>query len=228
VEAEGFAVGGPGSTAVEDAKNHNRVQGKNNHRVPIHQYIGGIDLLVSNIRHESYRMGNCSRREWKLAADPPKMISETDLRPETERVKASSTHRKHLPEDVESSTFEISPHEPRSASLATRVKQQDIKSQTSAKKNFYVRRSLCVTRIEVPQVGESEWRLCTYEELTWIEMMDQLNEERIEDFRERFEWRIPKDWVVLGNEMHKDPMFFKRKYLGWTPDAVSWKHRVGT
>jgi hypothetical protein len=58
--------------------------------------------------------------------------------------------------------------------------------------------------------------------------MDQSNEERIEGFQERFGWRIPKDWVVLVNEMHKDPMFFKRKYLGWTPDVVSWKHRVGT
>ena len=79
-----------------------------------------------------------------------------------------------------------------------------------------------------PKVGESEWRLCTYEELTWIEMMDQLNEERIEEgFQDQFGWKMPKDWVVLANEMHKDPMFFKRNYLGWTPDAVSWKLKAG-
>lgn len=155
------------------------------------------------------------------------MISETDLLPEIERVKPSM-HRKHSPKYVERSRLEISLHAPRSASLATRVKQQDVPPQTNAKKNFYVRRSLCVTRTEAPKGDESAWRLCTYEELTWIEMMDHLNEERIEEgFRDRFGWRIPKNWVVLVNEMHKDPKFFKRKYLGWTPDAVSWRHRVG-
>ncbi len=102
VEAEGFALSGPVSTAVEDAHMHNRIQAKNKHRVPKYQCREGMALLVTSIRHESYRMGNCSRREWKLASDPPKVIAETDLRPEKERVKASSTHRKQFPEHVES------------------------------------------------------------------------------------------------------------------------------
>jgi hypothetical protein len=72
VEAEGFALDGPSSAVVEDAQVHNRVQGKNKHRVPIDQYREGIALLVSKIRHERNRMGNCSRREWKLASAPPK------------------------------------------------------------------------------------------------------------------------------------------------------------
>jgi hypothetical protein len=228
VVAEGIALPGPGSTAVEEAQTHNRVQGKKKNRVPIHEYRKGMELLVSNIWHERYRVGNCSRKQWRLASDPPKVISETDLYSETEQTNASPPHTNHLPGHVERSRLEISPHEPQSAALAKRVKQQDVLPQTNAKKTFYVRRSLCVTRMEAPEVGESEWRLCTYEELTWIEMMDELNEERIEEgFQGQFGWKMPKYWVVLANEMHKDPMFFKRKYLGWTPDAVSWKRKVG-
>jgi len=229
VEAEEIALPGLGLTTVEEAQRHNRVQSKNKHRVPIHQYREGMDLLVSKIWHERYRVGNCSRKQWRLASDPPKIISETDLCSETEQTNASPPHTNHFPEYVEGSRLEISPHAPRSAALAKRVKQQDAPPQTNAKKNFYVRRSLCVTMIGAPKVGGLEWRLCTYEELTWMEMMDQLNEERIEEgFQNQFGWKMPKDWVVLANEMHKDPLFFKRKYLGWTPDAVSWKLKVGS
>jgi hypothetical protein len=194
VEAEGIALRGPESTAAKNAQRNDQVQGKNKYHVPKYQYKEGMDLLVSKIKYDCYRVSNCTRREWRLASHPPRMIAETDLRPETERVKASSPHTNQFPESVERSRFEISPHAPRSAALAKRVKQRDVQPQTNAKKTFYVRRSLCVTRIEAPEVGESEWRLCTYEELTWIEMMDQLNEERIEEgFRERFGWKIPID-----------------------------------
>jgi hypothetical protein len=78
-----------------------------------------------------------------------------------------------------------------------------------------------------------DWRPCTYEELTWIGMMDWMRDFKaglscalVEHmFREKFGWNLPKDWELLAIEMHKDERSFKRKYVGWQPSVVGWTRR---
>ncbi|KAE9370289.1 hypothetical protein N431DRAFT_468352 [Stipitochalara longipes BDJ] len=134
----------------------------------------------------------------------------------------------------EKAVFEISPDAPRSAELAALFKNQYEPPQTNTRRRILVPRSLCVSRTVPFGTGESKWRSCTYEELTWIEMMDRWTDfdewcsyQEVEcRFWKRFGWKLPQNWVFMTRNIYQNPICYKKSYMGWYPEVVAWKRRV--
>jgi hypothetical protein len=193
-----------------------------------------MNFLGSELQHRRFQK-HCPKRKWRWVARPPKEIAEKDFWDSKAPAQGAIAEDENDPlqqignflGNAEMPPIKISPDAPRSTKL-----DELVKTQSLAKKPFphgSISLSLGVAR-ENHQVSPKKlvgsssttgWRPCNSDELIWIETMDQLKETEIEvKFWERFGWRIPGDWVLLARNMHQDPMYYKKWYLGWCPPEV--------